>query len=300
MVFALIKDVGRRKAQSAIEYIMTYAWAILIIVIVMSLLFYFGVFNPNYWAPKASPGSCYVVRPDGPKTTSLIAFQGECTEEIPESVMHMTGLGKSFATVKQPDLFGPSNSFTVSFWVEPTGTTVSDWAIPMSSFGIFRFQSTYGSEYSGMPLTYQIGSSNTGPSNLPASLKLYFNTWYFIVLTYDGKNAYYYVDGQLVNEMPFTSNFGTPASLQLGTLYGSVSEWNGSLSNIQMYNVSLSANDISALYTEGIGGRPTNLHALSGWWPLNGNVTDYSGNNNNGVANNVVFENNWWYSYSVP
>ncbi|MCL4375616.1 LamG domain-containing protein [Candidatus Marsarchaeota archaeon] len=289
------------KLQSAIEYLMTYGWAILIIVIVLSILFYLNVFNPNFWASKASPGSCRVSRPYGPKTTSLIAFEGECLDELPKSVMHTTGLGQSFATVAQPDLFGTYNSFTVSFWVEPTGTMVSNWAIPLSSFSIFRFQSTYGSEYSGMQLTYQIGSSNTGPGNLPSSFKLLFNNWYFVALTYDGQNAYYYVNGQLINEMPFSSSgFGTPSSLQIGTLYGSVSEWNGSLSNIQMYNTSLSGNEIAILYGEGIGGRPTNLQALSGWWPLNGNVTDYSGNNNGGVAKDVIFENNWWYSYSAP
>ena len=35
-----------RKAQSALEYLMTYGWAILIIVIVGTVLFALGVFNP--------------------------------------------------------------------------------------------------------------------------------------------------------------------------------------------------------------------------------------------------------------
>jgi hypothetical protein len=36
-----------RKAQSALEYLMTYGWAILIIVIVGAALFALGVFNPS-------------------------------------------------------------------------------------------------------------------------------------------------------------------------------------------------------------------------------------------------------------
>ena len=36
-----------RKAQSALEYLMTYGWAILIIVIVGAALFALGVFNPQ-------------------------------------------------------------------------------------------------------------------------------------------------------------------------------------------------------------------------------------------------------------
>lgn len=36
-----------RKGQSALEYLVTYGWAILAIVIVAAILWYFGVFNPS-------------------------------------------------------------------------------------------------------------------------------------------------------------------------------------------------------------------------------------------------------------
>lgn len=35
------------KAQSAVEYLTTYGWAIMIIAIVLSVIFYFGVFSPG-------------------------------------------------------------------------------------------------------------------------------------------------------------------------------------------------------------------------------------------------------------
>ncbi|MGC8851253.1 MAG: hypothetical protein ACP5O3_03450 [Candidatus Micrarchaeia archaeon] len=38
-----------RKGQSALEYLVTYGWAILVIVIIAAVLWYFGVFNPNKW-----------------------------------------------------------------------------------------------------------------------------------------------------------------------------------------------------------------------------------------------------------
>ena len=40
-------NMVNRKAQSALEYLMTYGWAILIIVIVGAALFALGVFNPG-------------------------------------------------------------------------------------------------------------------------------------------------------------------------------------------------------------------------------------------------------------
>ncbi|MEM3202167.1 MAG: hypothetical protein QXY21_00685, partial [Candidatus Micrarchaeaceae archaeon] len=79
------------KAQSAMEYLMTYGWAILIIAVVLGALFSLGVFNPMSFAPKASPGSCQVFRPNGPGTTSFINLEGICNGEMPQYVMKLSG-----------------------------------------------------------------------------------------------------------------------------------------------------------------------------------------------------------------
>ena len=41
-----------RKSQSAMEYLMTYGWAILVVLIALGALFYLGVFNPK------TPSTC--------------------------------------------------------------------------------------------------------------------------------------------------------------------------------------------------------------------------------------------------
>ena len=74
----------------------------------------------------------------------------------------------------------------------------------------------------------------------------------------------------------------------------------GELSNIQVYNSSLSANAVQALYMEGIGGSPVSVQNVVGWWPLNGDVNDYSGNGNNGVANGITFSTSWSKTYTPP
>jgi len=43
-----------KKGQSAMEYLMTYGWAILVIIIVIAVLFYIGVLNPR----NLTPASC--------------------------------------------------------------------------------------------------------------------------------------------------------------------------------------------------------------------------------------------------
>ena len=39
---------------------------------------------------------------------------------------------------------------------------------------------------------------------------------------------------------------------------------------------------------------------LAGWWPLNGNANDYSGNLNNGVATSIFYTDSWTGSYTPP
>jgi hypothetical protein len=70
---------------------------------------------------------------------------------------------------------------------------------------------------------------------------------------------------------------------------------------------------VQTLYSEGIGGAPLPkpiLNNLVAWWPLNGNLNDYSGNNNplaeatkNGgltLQQNFHFSSGWWYYYTPP
>ena len=81
----------RKYAQSAMEYLMTYGWAILIISVVLAVLFSLGVTNPLFLAPKASPGSCHVFRPDGQGSSYDINLLGVCNGEIPEYVAQFNG-----------------------------------------------------------------------------------------------------------------------------------------------------------------------------------------------------------------
>jgi hypothetical protein len=51
-----MKNYSKKKAQSAMEYLMTYGWAILIVIIVAAALYALGVFNPATFTGRTATG----------------------------------------------------------------------------------------------------------------------------------------------------------------------------------------------------------------------------------------------------
>jgi hypothetical protein len=59
------------------------------------------------------------------------------------------------------------------------------------------------------------------------------------------------------------------------------------MSSFAIYNVAKSAEEIKAIYNDGIGGDESSNSGLVGYWKLDNatTVTDLSGNGNNGTVN---------------
>ena len=281
------------RSQSAMEYLMTYGWAILIIAIVIAALFSLNIFSPFEFSPKASPGSCYVSKPDiygSPIPPSLIG--GGCSE-IPEYTAQFNGQSSKI-TAQNLEYTGIPD--TVSVWVYPTGTgqqmglVSAGWSLVINSLGEADFISESG-----------IGGVIAG--------KLVPGQWNMITVTISGSSnpgVDIYINGSSNAENSLSGSLDTGYEYQIGGISASPSSissqyrYLGYMSDVQVYNTSLSYNSIQALYQEGIGGAPIDLNNLVGWWPLNGNPNDYSGNGNNGAATNVIYTSNWESGYSAP
>lgn len=116
------------------------------------------------------------------------------------------------------------------------------------------------------------------------------STWYQAAATWDGSTLKCYLNGMLENSIAIGASsgvVGTNGFTYLGTDSFTPAKYffNGKIANFQTYNTVLGANTILQLYNHGIASTPAN--AL-GWWPLNGDVNDYSGNGNNGSAIGAV------------
>jgi len=294
------------KAQSAMEYLMTYGWAILIIAVVLAALFQLGVFNPMTFAPKAPPGSCQVFRPNGPYTTSFINLEGVCSGELPQYVAQFNLGQTSWIYSAKPPLPNGANKGTITAWINPRLVQGDS-----TYAGIVRIDgnvcdgglllSLQGS--SGLPSMATYCGNDFVPSSGP---KVVYNSWNFVAVVLNGLSASLNVNDVWVNGtlakgiMPSLESGGYSYNFSIGSTDSPGRMFNGSIANVQVYNTSLSGSEIQALYLEGIGGAPIDLQHLVGWWPLNGNANDYSGNGNNGQASNVNFVSNWYNGYTPP
>ncbi len=277
----------KSKLQSAMEYLMTYGWAILVIAVVLGVLYSLGIFSPSNFAPKAQPGSCQVFRPNGPGTNYDINLEGTCSGELPEYAAQFDGKS-SYINAGESSLL-QSNTFTITAWVNPATLDLSGNAITGSSSpsGVeFRLANSGGKLYL-QALKEDITGIGTSTGYVSAG------TWSFVAVTYNSSanGAYaYYVNGANAGSGNNLQTFSW-SSQYIGKQSSNTEYFNGMLSNVQIYNVSLSGNDVAALYAEGIGGTPTDLRHICGWWPLNGNANDYSGNNNDGIPTNIIYKN---------
>jgi hypothetical protein len=288
------------------EYLMTYGWAILIIAVVLGALFQLGVFNANNFAPKAPPGSCQVFRPYGPGTTQFINLEGICNGEMPQYVAYFAGNGansvyssNTYITATLQSMAGTNTIYTMTAWIMPS-TSVSP-NMPFFGFQSYQafelFRCGIGTSSCELGL-HRCSSADTWESALPV---IRLGTWHFVAVSVDPPNYYFQLDGNGTS-VGNGNTYHNTGNIVLGTQFAQCdgTTFSGYLANVQIYNTSLSANQIQALYLEGIGGAPIDLQHLVAWYPLNGDANDYSGNGNNGVPSNVKFVSNWWQGYTPP
>ncbi len=291
------------KSQSALEYLTTYGWALLIIAIVFFILFELNVLNFGNQG-YALPGSCSVVSSGTPGTNQFLSFEGACNGAVPKFVSDLSNHG--YVTTPNLTVLHSLNSFTVIVWVArkgSTGTTepvlVSNGTI-LPSFDLSVNESGDNSAtFGAMGVSGRSGSVSSSSNSLAA-----LQDWYFLVGTYNTSSVSLYVDGALVGSGG-TVLSGLPAkgniTVRIGHTGASPLQYfDGYVTNVQIYDRQLSASEIQTVFREGIGGLPIDLNSLVAWYPLNGNPNDYSQAKLNGMATNVIYSSSWLSTTKLP
>ena len=188
----------------------------------------------------------------------------------------------------------PTGSAARSFfaWVYYTGTpSGGDGNVWINWYG-----TNTGDELSALQLIGAGGGSLyfTGSSDdFYSSLNVPKNSWNFVGYTYSaGSDAItMYLDGKAqTGTISAALNTVSTGTSTIGYRPGApVEAFGGDIADVQVYNTTLSSAQAAQLYSEGVGGLPVSNAGLVGWWPLNGNANDYSGQWNNGAANAINY-----------
>jgi hypothetical protein len=288
MVSEMVKNI---KSQSAMEYLMTYGWSILIISVILGIMFQLGVFSSSSFSVRTPPGACQIVR--NPVSVSLV---GQCSGVLPKYVAG--GFSYSLMSASNMPLL---NKFTFVGWInnKPPLPGESGDSIVSSVCGIYtgRGATSWSASFDPCACIYVSNSMNVGCAGYASVANLKYGVWYMVATTVDASGNlvdYVYGDGQ---QQSANYNFGQQIATSITTYWIGAYDTqmpndalNGSIANVQVYNTSLSASDIQMLYSGGIGEPPPFLNNIVAWWPLNGDFKDYSGNGHHiNIATNILF-----------
>ena len=119
--------------------------------------------------------------------------------------------------------------------------------------------------------------------------------WYHITATYDGGVTAIYLDGSLKDSdsvSGFTIN-NPSLNARIGDDHSGSREFNGSLSSLSVYNTAKSAEEVYAIYQQGITYDESSLSGLQGYWRMGDDtskayptIADSSSNSNDGTITN--------------
>ena len=180
------------------------------------------------------------------------------------------------------------------------------WVYPSAYPTGFSMIESYGSSAGdGESRAMSINSAgklcfNGTSDNACSNFVLPLDNWSFTGYTYDsGTNITIYYDNAS-ETLPLSSVLNTP--INIGCIGSwivnnecSTDNWNGMITDVQIYNNVLTSNQIAHLYQENLGGIPINKRDIVSWWALEGNANDYTISNNSGAVSNVIYTNSTYF-----
>ena len=115
-----------RKAQAAIEFLMTYGWAILAAIVVIGVLAYFGVFSPKSYVPTtcilSAPLGCDKNQVAATANSVVFVMRNGGVDALTVNTVNVTGCGSNTTAF----IISPDASYTVGVPCNSANLTSGD------------------------------------------------------------------------------------------------------------------------------------------------------------------------------
>ena len=175
--------------------------------------------------------------------------------------------GASYVSVANQTPYNITGNITVAAWIKVTSFTKAWQAVVTKGDGAWRLIRN-GTNNS---LCFAIDG---GPSTVFGNKDVVNDgQWHHAVGVYDGSNTYLYIDGTLDASFPWTGAVLTDAyNVFIGeNAQATGRQFNGLIDDVRVYNVALSASQISALYYQSTTytwvGTTTSWTTVANWSP---------------------------------
>jgi len=197
-----------------------------------------------------------------------------------------------------------TGDITISAWVKRTAATATYAPIVSATQGVGGANTQFSFQFYGNSLSlFWKGLGGPELENVPTSAFTVANdVWYLVNFVRTGTTGRFYVNGNFIHLSTKTyADFistGIP-NLSIGAWwFSSNASVAGSISNVALWNTSLSTVELREVYNEG---RPSNLNNFSGtapihWWQLGSNSSFTSPDwtcldeigSSNGISSNMI------------
>ena len=117
--------MNKKKAQAALEFIMTYGWAILVVLVAIGALAYFGVLSPDRFLPNKCTLQAGIACVDNRATTASLTTR--ITNSLGYDISAITVYAGSCGTSNAPATLSNGQSATYTIVCAPALTSGSKY-----------------------------------------------------------------------------------------------------------------------------------------------------------------------------
>jgi hypothetical protein len=137
-----------------------------------------------------------------------------------------------------------TNNFTLSFWFRTTVTPLNYKGIVTTWTASQPSQSSYGVQFKSDGTLEPVRPVGSNWNIITSSTNVANGNWYHCTVVYNTSGTFLYLNSVLNASNSVTDNVNTPLGFRIGSDISGTNNWNGNVSNVQIYNRALSGNEI--------------------------------------------------------